>query len=520
VSSPRRKPLAWLIPRADEPGKDLARRIQVTLTVSLVAANVLGAAIVVALGLLVIPLPDPEDESTATALNIGLAGVYLLIFTPLGSWWGLKRLRKARAWLEEDRTPTEAERKIVLRGPRRIVTVHVFIWTLAAILFGALNFVLAKDSFEDQVESALRIFSLVAFAGTVTCAFVYLIAERQLRPAAARALAAGVGDRRLAPGIKTRILLPWVAATAAPVLGLVVIGISTLAEGDFDKTELGLMMLVVGTVTLVFGALALFLAARAIADPVIGLRKAVHDVEEGNLDVHVDVYDGSEIGQLQAGFNEMVHGLRERERVQDLFGRHVGEEVARKALDQGIELGGEVREVAVLFTDVVGSTSIAAERPPEEVVELLNRFFAVVVEVVREHGGWVNKFEGDAALAVFGAPTKLDDAASAALAAGRELAERLSEEVEGLDAAIGVSAGEAVAGNIGEESRFEYTVIGDPVNEAARLTELAKEKEKRLLASGTIVEQAGEDEARQWELDGSTKLRGRSEKTRLAVPLG
>jgi adenylate cyclase len=173
----------------------------------------------------------------------------------------------------------------------------------------------------------------------------------------------------------------------------------------------------------------------------------------------------------------------------------------------------------VLFTDVVGSTSIAAERPPEEVVELLNRFFAVVVEVVRNHGGWVNKFEGDAALAVFGAPTKLDDAASAALAAGRELAERLSEEVEGLDAAIGVSAGEAVAGNIGEESRFEYTVIGDPVNEAARLTELAKEKEKRLLASGSIVDQAGEHEARQWELDGSTKLRGRSEKTRLAVPL-
>ena len=191
----------------------------------------------------------------------------------------------------------------------------------------------------------------------------------------------------------------------------------------------------------------------------------------------MDVYDGSEIGQLQAGFNSMVDGLRERERIQDLFGRHVGEEVARAALEQGIELGGEVRDVAVLFTDVVGSTQLAAERPPEEVVELLNRFFAVVVEVVRKHGGWVNKFEGDAALAIFGAPTTLDDAAAAALAAARELAERLPKEVDGLEAAIGVSAGEAVAGNIGEESRFEYTVIGDPVNEAARLTELAKEKD-------------------------------------------
>jgi adenylate cyclase len=512
-------PLAWLVPRRDEPGRDLARRIKVTLTLSLVGANLIGAVIVVALALLVIPVPEFEDEATGRAINLGLAGLYLLVFSPLGTWWGLKRLRKARAWLEDDRPPTEAERKIVLRGPRRIVVIHVFIWTFAAVLFGVANFLLAADGFSNQAEAALRVSSLIVFAGLVTCSFVYLISERQLRPAAARALASGVGDRKLAPGIKSRILLPWAAGTAVPVLGLVTIGISALAEHDFAYDELATIMLVVGAVAIVFGALSLFMASRAIADPIVAMRKAVREVEEGDLDVHVDVYDGSEIGQLQAGFNAMVHGLRERERIQDLFGRHVGEEVARTALDQGIELGGEVRNVAVLFTDVIGSTQLASEVPPEEVVERLNRFFAVVVAVVREHGGWVNKFEGDAALAVFGAPTKLDDAAGAALAAGRELAERLPEEVEGLEAAIGVSAGEAVAGNIGEESRFEYTVIGDPVNEAARLTELAKERDKPLLASGAIVDRAGEAEAAKWELDGSTKLRGRSEETRLAVPV-
>ncbi|HEX2129154.1 MAG TPA: adenylate/guanylate cyclase domain-containing protein [Solirubrobacterales bacterium] len=519
MSIARRMPLAWLIPRADEPGRVLASRIKVVLTVSLIAANLIGAAIVAAIGLTgVVPL-ELQDEGTARAVNLAAAGLYFLVFTPLGSWWGLKRLRKARSWLEEDRTPTEAERKIVLRGPRRIVTVHVIIWTFAAILFGALNFWLADDDLAKRFEAGLRVWGLVVIAGLVVCAFVYLIAERQLRPAAARALAAGVGDRKLAPGIKTRILLPWIAGSALPILGLVVVGISTLVEKDFTRTELAILILVVGTVTLVFGALALFLSARAIADPIVGMRRAAHEVERGDLDARVDVYDGSEIGQLQAGFNEMVEGLRERERIQDLFGRHVGEEVARTALDQGIELGGEVREVAVLFTDVVGSTTIAAERPPEEVVELLNRFFTVVVEVIRKHGGWVNKFEGDAALAVFGAPTNLEDPAAAALAAGRELAERLPHDVEGLEAAIGVSAGEAVAGNIGEESRFEYTVIGDPVNEAARLTELAKEKDGRLLASGSIVERAGEAEAGRWQLDGSTKLRGRSDETRLAVPL-
>ena len=169
--------------------------------------------------------------------------------------------------------------------------------------------------------------------------------------------------------------------------------------------------------------------------------------------------------------------------------------MARAALEQGIELGGEQRDVAVLFTDVIGSTELAGEATPEEVVELLNSFFGLVVDVVDEHGGWVNKFEGDAALAVFGAPIPLEQAPSAALAAARELADRLPREAEGLEAAIGVSAGEVVAGNVGDERRFEYTVIGDPVNEAARLTELAKERSRHVLASDSILERASEPRA-------------------------
>jgi adenylate cyclase len=491
----------------------VARRIRVTLTVSLVAANLLGAVIVAALAVLeVVPL-DVGDESTARAIGLGLAGAYLLLFVPIGSWWGLKRLRGARVWLEADRLPTPDERKIVLRGPRRIVFVHVFIWTLAALLFGT---VIATF----ELEAGARVLSLIAFAGLVVCAFVYLIAERLLRPAAARALAAGIGDRRLAPGIKTRVLAAWALGCAVPVFGLVGAGISALTEKDFTRDELALLVVVIGSVVVIAGALALFLAAKAIADPVVSLRKAVRNVEEGNLNVGVDVYDGSEIGQLQAGFNEMVAGLRERERVQDLFGRHVGEDVARAALEQEIELGGELREVAVLFTDMVGSTELAAKRPPQEVVELLNRFFAVVVEIVDSHGGSVNKFEGDAALAIFGAPVALDDAPSRALAAARELARRLRTEAMGVEAATGVSAGEVVAGNIGEERRFEYTVIGDPVNEAARLTELAKKRPAGVLASESIVALASADERQRWQLGEPVQLRGRANPTRLAEPSG
>ena len=147
---------------------------------------------------------------------------------------------------------------------------------------------------------------------------------------------------------------------------------------------------------------------------------------------------------------------------------------------------------------------------------MLNRFFGVVVEVVREHGGWVNKFEGDAALAVFGAPVPLSDHGGQALAAARELHRRLRELGE-VEAGIGVSAGEVVAGNIGEEQRFEYTVIGDPVNEAARLTELAKDR-GGVLASAATLERAAPEESTRWRMDGSVTLRGRGGETRLAVP--
>jgi adenylate cyclase len=247
------------------------------------------------------------------------------------------------------------------------------------------------------------------------------------------------------------------------------------------------------------------------------IRSALAEVERGHIEVEMPVEDGSEIGLLQAGVNRMVVGLRERERLRDLFGRQVGEDVARRAFERGVELGGEIREAAVLFVDVVGSTRFAATHPPEEVVRALNAFFGIVVAVVQKHRGSVNKFEGDAALCVFGVPLAMDDAPSAAMAAGRELRDRLAAELSDLAAGIGISAGSVVAGNIGAEERFEYTVIGDAVNEAARLTELAKRHEGRLLAAEAVLARANSTESARWRLEGSVQLRGRAEATRIAM---
>jgi adenylate cyclase len=503
------RPLGWLVPRPDESGAALVRRTAVSLVISLSVANLIGAAATYAIGQFVLGFPDVDDPSEARLANLIAFGVYMLISVPLGAWWALRRARSARDWLREDRVPTAEERRLALRAPGSIVFVHVVIWSLAALVFGLLN---ATYS----VELGRRVALTVLFGGLTTCAVVYLVSERLLRGGAARALTGAGEDRRLAPGIKTRTFLAWVLGTAVPMLGLGLVALSALTEEDFTRDELAIAVLSLGGVALLAGLLVSMLSARAVADPVVSVRKAMERVEGGDLDVEVPVYDGSEVGQLQAGFNRMVDGLRERERIQDLFGRQVGEDVARAALEQEVELGGETREVSVLFVDIVGSTRLASERPASDVVDMLNRFFGVVVEVVRKHDGWVNKFEGDAALAVFGAPVPLSDHAGQALAAARELHERL-REVDEVEAGIGVSSGEVVAGNVGSEHRFEYTVIGDPVNEAARLTELAKER-GGVLASSAALDAAEDGEAANWRLDGSVALRGRGAETRLAVP--
>jgi adenylate cyclase len=298
-----------------------------------------------------------------------------------------------------------------------------------------------------------------------------------------------------------------------------VVGISLALGPVVGGALVGISWRAIFLVNIPVGLAAIALTARSLADPLESVRRAVRQVQRGEEGARVDVYDGSELGLLQAGFNQMVEGLRERERLRDLFGRQVGEDVARQALERGITLGGEELEVAVLFIDLVGSTELAHRRPAAEVVEVLNDFFCVVVDVVDAEGGAVNKFVGDAALCVFGAPLPHDDAAGAALRAARLLRERLAEEVPDCDVGIGVSAGTVVAGNIGAQQRFEYTVIGDPVNEASRLTELAKQHDGRVLASEAALSRAGSgEEVGRWMLGETETLRGRAAPTRLAAP--
>jgi adenylate cyclase len=283
------------------------------------------------------------------------------------------------------------------------------------------------------------------------------------------------------------------------------------------------VVLAVGACAVVSGLVVAAFTGAATADPIDEVRRGMQRVERGDYEVTVPVFDASELGLLQAGFNTMAGGLREREQLRDLFARHVGKDVARMALqkapgnDSRNDMGGRHCEVALLFVDLIGSSRLAADRPPTEVVAILNEFFATVVEVVERNSGWVNKFEGDAALAVFGAPMALPDSASRVLCTARELATEMRRFSPKIGAGIGVSAGQAVAGYIGDRQRYEYTVIGDPVNEAARLSEVAKEC-GGVVASGRTLTQAAEAEASRWQIIESRTLRGLRAPTDIAVP--
>jgi adenylate cyclase len=469
-------------------------------------------ALVVMLSLTFLFPNNVDHERYVTLLKISIPAfvVYMAITLPLGRVISGRRLRQAIDWLSEERSATDAERAAALRYPLEFARGAGVFWGLAALLFGSFWLI-------GGIAAGDAVGSTILLGGLTACTLQYLRVERAMRPVTALALAGGSPPQVMIPGVAARLSMAWALATAVPLLGAAAFVVADISGADLPQGQLKATILFLLMVAIVVGLTAMRLAARSVADPVTAVQRALERVESGDLETRVDVDDGSEVGRLQAGFNRMAAGLEERERMRDLFGRHVGRDVARAALEREISLGGEVREVAALFVDLVGSTALAARRPPTEVVAMLNDFFRIVVEAAERHGGLVNKFEGDAALCVFGAPGRLDDHAGAALRAAREIRDRVARELPDLDLGVGVSAGRAVAGNVGAEHRYEYTVIGDPVNEAARLCELAKEKPERLLASEAALQRAESAEAQHWSLGEAVTLRGRDQPTRLAT---
>lgn len=321
---------------------------------------------------------------------------------------------------------------------------------------------------------------------------------------------------------------PIVDAAGRPVAILGVdIAASTIAarEREAIVRALGLFGLA-ALVLVVVGAIV----GRRVRRPIEQVVTATAAVAAGQLGTRVGLMRGDELGMLGAHFDRMAAGLEERERLRATFGRYVSEDVARAVLasPEAAGLGGDLREVTVLFSDLRGYSTIVEHLAPAQVIAIVNRYLDEMVGLVDRHDGCVLELLGDGVLAVFGAPVAHPDHAAQAVACALAMRARLAElnrawEASGEAAAwqarglptlavrIGVHTGRVVAGNIGGATRMKYAVLGDAVNVAARLEQLNKQLGTSLLFSAATHAQLPAALAARAEPRGEHQLKGRDQ---------
>jgi len=288
------------------------------------------------------------------------------------------------------------------------------------------------------------------------------------------------------------ILVPVDAELPAPLFALV--------QQSFDKAleplrALQRRVLLIGAGALLGALLVGAALAGGIAAPLQALVTATRQVLEGNLSHRIGVRREDEIGFLASSFNDMVAGLEEREEIKDTFGRFVSRDVAEAVLSRQVPLGGERREVTILFQDIRGFTTISEHREPAALVSMINRFFTEIVAAVEGQGGNVRQFTGDGVMALFGAPVRHPNDPERAVRAALEMVARLpalnsrlnAQGLPALHIGVGIHTGEVVAGKIGPDQRVEYSVIGDPVNTASRIEGLTKELKATILVSSVTA---------------------------------
>ena len=240
-------------------------------------------------------------------------------------------------------------------------------------------------------------------------------------------------------------------------------------------TVIRLTVVIVAVGLLLFG----YVSARMLR-PLKNLTGSAVEVAQGNLDITIPPpRSRDEVGRLTATFSTMLEGLRQRDFIRDTFGRYLSKEVVEELLESpdGLRLGGELREITLLVSDLRGFTSMAERLSPQEVIDFLNRYLERMVDIITRYDGTVDEFQGDGILAFFGAPLVGEDDPERAIACAIEMqmalqeinAERLELQLPELAMGIGINTGEVIVGNIGSEKRTKYGAVGSAINAAYRI---------------------------------------------------
>ncbi len=295
--------------------------------------------------------------------------------------------------------------------------------------------------------------------------------------------------RRLRLGTKLLVLILLIVIVPVTMVGLGSYSQVVTLGGNPTRS-----MLLIGTMILVSSLIAILLAlfvVRSVLLPVQEIRRVVDEIGQGNLNVTVHPLTTDELAELGLRMNQMVDGLRQTDRLKSAFGRYVSPAVRDGIIGGDIVLGGERREITILFTDIRNFTTWCESESPESVIQTLNMYYENLVQTLYKYGGTVTRYTGDGVLALFGAPLELPNHALNAVLAVWEaytLLEKFNDLRRTLGAfelhtGFGIHTGLAVVGSIGCEARAEYTPIGDAANVASRIEGLNKDLSTSILIS-------------------------------------
>jgi adenylate cyclase len=484
----------------------LIKRIQRAIT----TGNVIATATLALWSLLPPRLSPPiVPYWVLVVCNVALViGWNAAVHYVVGPAWTRALLRPVADYLASDRPPTERELRSLVGQPLKLAMANTGGWVIACALEATLNMGFMYKPGDWPVFRFSVAILLCSYAAGL---FGMVRLEREMRPVFARAFRdADVPITRF-HSVRTRLGLVWGMAGPVPFIAIsdAVTGLNAqqmllIRPGVYQLCAL----------TALSGAIITRAGARSIIEPVTELEQAMHRVAGGDLDLSVVADRPGELGAVQAGFNRMVEELRTQRTLEALFRRHVGSEVAARALEHGLVMTGERRAASIVSVRVELATGFAT---PTERIAVLNDVYETIVTIVNDERGWVNKMSESGAMCVFGPLADDDDHATGSLRTARRLQQALAG-VEAVKASVGVATGEVVAGNVGAFDRHEYTVIGAPANAAARLADLAASHPERVLAAQACVDAAAAREGATWRADGLKTLRGWPEPVMVFVP--
>jgi adenylate cyclase len=467
-------------PNTMRPG--LIRRLT---ALSIIPANVMGAVTVYFYYNYVDPLGGgpPPDATYAFA-------VFLVVVIPLVglNWYlGARWVQPLRTWRRRIRAGTSPEevpqaiRRRALNAALANALLSLSAWSIAGVTY--LVYLLWIQSV--PLVEALRIFlGIVMVGGPTTSAMAFLVSEYHWRREIPLFFPDGVLDHEgvLRVPILVRLTATFFLTSVMPMLVMLTTVLSLRVRyadeipasmhGIWENLLWSEFYIVIATLSTSTGMA--MLVARFINRPIQTLRIAMARVADGDFRARVPVRSTDELGELNRRFNIMVEDLRRAAQARELFGRYVSPAVAREALQRGVKLGGEVVRASAMFVDLRGFTALAERVAVGQVVAVLNEYYTIVQRVTEHEGGIITQFLGDGMVIVFGSPLRpiadhADRAVAAAIALQRVFRERPTTVGVPLEAGIGICTGDMIAGNIDAGERVIYTIVGDAVNQAARL---------------------------------------------------